>query len=249
MKLAEQTILLTGGGGAVGSALAEALAGDGARVAVLDRDEQALAQLEQRVPELGAYRCDLADPEQVESTVEAVHAALGPVTVLINNAGTIHSEPLVNLLSRDRKRHALESWQKTLDSNLNGLFYITACVAERMVTTRTRGLILNVSSVSAAGNVGQSAYAAAKAAVNALTVTWSKELGMFGVRSAAIAPGFLDTPSTHDALSEANVKKWTKQTPLQRLGTLQELTSAVRFVIENDYYNGRVLELDGGLRI
>ena len=118
-----------------------------------------------------------------------------------------------------------------------------------MVEHRTKGLIINVSSISANGNVGQSAYSAAKAAVNALTVTWSKELGMFGIRSTAIAPGIVDTSSTQRSLSEANIRKWKKNTPLGRLGKLEEISESVKFIIENDFFNGRILEIDGGLKI
>jgi 3-oxoacyl-[acyl-carrier protein] reductase len=114
---------------------------------------------------------------------------------------------------------------------------------------RKPGVLINFSSIAAQGNIGQSAYAAAKAALEALTVTWSKELGVFGIRVCAVAPGFIDTPSTREALSQAMVDQWTKQVPLRRLGTASEVTHAVRFILENDYYNGQVLHLDGGLRI
>ena len=140
-------------------------------------------------------------------------------------------------------------WLKTIESNLHSVFYISACVIEKMVDARVKGLLVNISSIASSGNTGQSAYSAAKAGSNALAVTWSKELGMFGIRAAAIAPGFMDLPSTHKALSESNIKSWLKQTPLNRMGAANELISALAFVIENDFYNGRVLELDGGLRI
>jgi 3-oxoacyl-[acyl-carrier protein] reductase len=118
-----------------------------------------------------------------------------------------------------------------------------------MVTRRHKGAIINISSIAASGNVGQSAYSATKAAVNALTVTWSKELGMFGIRCNSIAPGFMDTPSTQNALSEAKIKQYQKNTPLGRLGKTEEILQALEFIIENDFYNGAVLQLDGGLKL
>ena len=111
------------------------------------------------------------------------------------------------------------------------------------------GVIINFGSIAAQGNAGQTAYAAAKAALEAMTVTWSKELGAFGIRVCAVAPGFIDTPSTHAALSTNLVDQWKRQVPLRRLGTPAEVAHAVRFILENDYYNGQVLHLDGGLRI
>jgi 3-oxoacyl-[acyl-carrier protein] reductase len=169
--------------------------------------------------------------------------------VLVNNAGIIHSEPLVNILSRTDTKHSLENWRKTIDINLNAVFYVTSHVVEKMVKSRSKGVIINISSISSYGNMGQSAYSASKAALNALTVTWSKELGMFGIRCVAIAPGFIDTPSTQAALSEVKIKSYKNATPLGRFGKTEELLHAVIFIIENDFYNGTILNLDGGLKI
>lgn len=249
MKLLDQVVLLTGGAGSIGRHIVESLLPETGRMIVVDKDREALARLRSRHEKLTCYGCDLAEPAEVHDTIERVYAEQPAVTVLLNNAGVIHSEPLINILAREDKRHSLDTWKRTIDCNLNSVFYASSCVAERMVGRRTKGLILNMSSIAAAGNVGQSAYAAAKAAVNALTVTWSQELAMFGIRVAAIAPGFLDTTSTRDALSEANLQKWTKRTPSGRLGKVDELVRCVRFVIGNDFFNGRILELDGGLRI
>jgi 3-oxoacyl-[acyl-carrier protein] reductase len=118
-----------------------------------------------------------------------------------------------------------------------------------MLKRRTKGVVINLSSISANGNAGQSAYSAAKAGVNALTRTWAKELGGVGIRFVSIAPGFLDTPSTQTALSEAILTKLKQQIPLRRLGEVEHIYQAVRFIVENDYLNGTVLEVDGGLVI
>ena len=126
---------------------------------------------------------------------------------------------------------------------------MTVNVADKMVRSRSKGVIINISSISSYGNAGQSAYSAAKAALNALTVTWSKELGMFGIRCVAIAPGFIDTTSTRAALTEAKIKTYSNATPLGRLGKTDELLHAVVFIIENDFYNGTILNLDGGLKL
>lgn len=249
MTLSESTILLTGGAGAVGRDLVRYFTAEAKKIVVLDRDERALEALGSELPETARYRCDLASFDEVAGTIGAVYDDGHSVDVLINNAGAIHSEPLINPLKRPDSKHDLAAWHRTIDSNLHSVFHVTSCVAERMVAQRTKGVIINVSSVAAAGNAGQSAYAAAKAAVNALTVTWSKELGRLGIRVAAIAPGFLDTTSTREALSDRHVEAWTKQTPIGRLGTTEEMARAIRFVIEDGYFNGRILELDGGLRI
>lgn len=247
MKLGDQTILLTGGAGAIGRHLLESLTPLVKKILILDKNSDAFDKVVEAFPSVSCYACDLALPEQVNHVVTEIYRDHA-VSVLINNAGVIHSEPLINLLNPEDKKHSLTKWRNTIDSNLNSMFYMTANVVEKMVAQRLPGLIINISSISACGNAGQSAYGAAKAAVNSLTVTWSKELGMFGIRSVAIAPGFFNTTSTQAALSEQTLRKWQKQTPLGRLGKPEELAGAIRFLIENDFYNGRILELDGGLR-
>lgn len=249
MQLNEQTVLITGGANGLGKAMASGLYSKVAKVIVIDRDQDALSKLKDEFPAISTYQADLTDIQQVNQVVKKVYANHERISVLVNNAGIIHSEPLVNLLSKEDRKHSFGNWKKTIDINLNAVFYLTASLAEQMVTRRHKGLIINISSITAAGNLGQSAYSATKAALNALTVTWSKELGMFGIRCNAIAPGFMNSPSTQNALSEAKIKQYKKSTPLGRLGKMEEIVQALEFIIENDFYNGAVLRLDGGLKL
>jgi len=250
MKLTEQVILVTGGASGIGRHVVEHLHDEARELLVLDKNREALDELRESLPGVKCYPCDVTSAEDVGRTVDAIYGAESRVvTVLINNAGIIHSEPLISLLRNGDKRHSVDAWHKTIDANLNSVFYVSAAVVAKMVEKRTKGLLINISSIAANGNRGQSAYAATKAAVNALTVTWSLELGPVGIRSTAIAPGFVDCPSTRKALTEEHVQRWAKQTPLGRLGRLEEVAKSVRFIVENDFFNGRVLELDGGLRI
>ena len=248
MKLAEQVILVTGGANGIGRFLAEDLLPDAKQLLVIDRDKAALDQLASREG-VGIYECDLTCYSEVQKAVSSIYGGKEQPTVLINNAGLIHSEPLVNLAVKEGRRHDISTWHKTLDANLNSVFYMTVCVAEHMMKRRTKGLIVNMSSIAAQGNAGQSAYSAAKAGVEALTITWGKELGPLGIRTAAIAPGFIDTRSTHASMGVAQLKAWKKKTPLGRLGKLEEVAVAVRFVIGNDFFTGQILHLDGGLRL
>ena len=118
-----------------------------------------------------------------------------------------------------------------------------------LLKNKVKGLIINISSIAARGNPGQTSYSAAKAGVNALTYTWSKELAPFGIRVAGISPGFFDTESTRTALSQARIEKITQSIPLKRLGKLDEILLSLKFIIENDYLTGRLIELDGGLSL
>jgi 3-oxoacyl-[acyl-carrier protein] reductase len=246
MELSEARVLVTGGGRGIGNYIASGLLGRAAKVLIIDNDQALLDQLPAH-PGLVKYACDITRADEVERVIGELFTAHGGVNVCINNAGIIHSEVLVNILSKEDKKHSLSNWEKVINVNLNAVFYVTSNVVERMIAAKSKGVIINISSISAQGNVGQSAYAASKAGVEALTKTWSKELGMFKIRAACIAPGFFDTPSTRSSLNEHMLKKWEKGAPLGRLGGLGELLSAVLFIIENEFFNGKVLALDGGL--
>ena len=248
MEISQSNVLVTGGGKGIGNFISNGLLQKAARVIIVDRDEQLINDLPAH-ENLVKYHCDVTDSSAVERLVEQIFEKDGGVNVCINNAGIIHSEPLVNLLSRQEKRHSITNWQKVMDVNLNAVFYVTSNVAEKMILKKQKGLVINISSIAAQGNAGQSAYAASKAAVEALTKTWSKELGMFKIRCACIAPGFFDTPSTQESLSENMLSKWQKSVPVARLGKMEELLSAVEFIIANEYFNGKILALDGGLNI
>ena len=249
MNISESIILITGGAKGIGNHLAVSFSGAAKKVIVIDKDQEALDAIDKRSG-ISCYACDLTDPEQVSKTIEVVFNECGNINVLINNAGLIHSEPLLNIIKRDDPKHSIENWKKTIDTNLNAVFYVTVNVVEKMYQKRIKnGVIINISSISAQGNMGQSAYSAAKAAVEAMTKTWSKELGMFKIRSAAIAPGFFNTESTKNSLSENVLSKWEQSVPLKRLGNLDEIVSGAKFIIENDYFNGKILSIDGGLTI
>jgi 3-oxoacyl-[acyl-carrier protein] reductase len=249
MILSSCNILITGGASGLGRTMATHLLGKAANVIVVDRNAEMLEQLHTEFPGIKCYTADLTDHAQVETLVAGIFTEYGKLHVLVNNAGIIHSEPLVNILSRDDVKHSIDNWHKTIDVNLNAVFYVTVNVAAQMVKSRSKGVIINISSISSYGNMGQSAYSATKAALNALTVTWSKELGMFGIRCVAIAPGFIDTPSTRAALTEAKITSYKNATPIRRLGNTEELLHSVVFIIENDFYNGTILNLDGGLKL
>jgi 3-oxoacyl-[acyl-carrier protein] reductase len=247
MDLKQCHALVTGGASGIGRYLVERLAVDAARVAVFDKDATALAQLISEFPTVAGHVCDLTDPDAVREAIEGLAKDGFEFDILVNNAGVIHSAPLINLLDKANRVHSPDTWQKILAANLSSVFYVTGPVVDQMLRRRKKGVVINMSSISAIGNPGQSAYAAAKAGVNALTVTWAKELGPLGLRFVSIAPGFLDTPSTRKALSESLLGKLQQQVPLRRLGSVEHIYQAVRYIAENDYVTGTVLEVDGGL--
>lgn len=247
MKLDSAVVLLTGGGRGLGRHVAERFRADGAQVWVLERDAGMCAELQ--TAGFRAFACDVSQPEAVDAALRDAESQGAAFNVLVNNAGLIHSEPLVNMLSRGERVHSRESWRTVLGANLDSVFFVTSRVVDRMMAQRIKGVVVSISSIAAQGNAGQSAYAAAKAGVNALTRSWAKELGPLGYRFGAVAPGFIDTPSTRSALSEAIVDQLKKKIPVRRLGEPESVYQAVRQIVENDYLNGLVLEVDGGLTL
>jgi 3-oxoacyl-[acyl-carrier protein] reductase len=250
MKTEGSRILITGGARGIGRALVEGFLHDGALVGVFEKDASGCELLAKDFSgKFVAWECDVSNPVQVDRAVESARESGFEPDVLINNAGIIHSEPLVNIGKKDDRVHSRDAWRQVIAADLDSVFYVTGRVVDGMVQRRCKGVVISISSISANGNPGQSAYSAAKAGVNALTKTWAKELGAFGIRFAAIAPGFLDTPSTRAALSENTLARLQQQIPLRKLGSPEAIHLAARSIIENDYINGTILEVDGGLSI
>lgn len=246
MEVKGAVALVTGGAQGLGLVIARRLANDGATVVVADCNAEALAILPR---ELEGMVMDVTDPEQVRTVVASIMQHHRSLDILVNNAGIIFSEPFVNIMNPSCIMHDYDRFRASLTVNLDSVFIVTAAVVEHMVKLRTKGAIVNISSISACGNEGQTAYSAAKAGVNAMTVTWSKELGRWGIRTNAVAPGFIGTDSTRRALSEAVLKHIQSNTPLRRLGQADEVAQAVIALVENDFINGVVLDVNGGLRI
>lgn len=246
MQIKGTVALVTGGAQGLGLAISRRLADEGATVVVADLNAEALATLPQG---LEGVVMDVTDPEQVKATVTGIVERLGRLDILVNNAGVIFSEPFVNIMNPAGIMHDYGRFRASLTVNLDSVFIVTSAVVEQMVKCRTKGAIVNISSISACGNEGQTAYSAAKAGVNAMTVTWSKELGRWGIRSNAVAPGFIGTDSTRHALNETVLKHIQGNTPLRRLGQADEVAQAVIALVENDFINGAILAVNGGLSI
>jgi 3-oxoacyl-[acyl-carrier protein] reductase len=248
MELRGKNVIVTGGVRGLGRAMVDRLVAKEAAVTVFDLNVAGLDELKKH-HNVNCVACDVSDYERVVAATQRYHDEFGAADVLINNAGVLYSAPLVKITSTGIEKHDVEMWSKVLAADLSSVFYVTACVVEKMISARVKGVIVNISSVSAAGNAGQSAYSAAKAGVNALTSVWAKELSPMGIRVVAVAPGFTETESTKEALSEAVLRETIKRVPLRRLGRPEEIADGVLAVIQNDFFNGKVVELDGGLTL
>ena len=248
MTVSEQRVIVTGGASGLGLAFAQHLSRLGAKVWAVDRDRDALDAATRQNSGVVFLACDVGHESEVVETVARVERESGGVTVLVNNAAVLRDQALVSKVGGKLRTHSLEDWQETVRSNLTGAFLMAREVAAAMIRgKRPGGLIVNISSISRSGNAGQTAYSATKGGIDALTVTWSQELAVYGIRVVALAPGFVETPMT-SRIPPMFLENIRTRTPLRRFGTLDEFARTLQYVIETDYLNGKVLELDGGLR-
>jgi 3-oxoacyl-[acyl-carrier protein] reductase len=252
MKLEDLKIVISGGASGMGRHFAVRLAEAGAQVAVGDVNEAGLTEtvgLAKGPGKVHARKLNVADEADVGSFVEWAHGAMGGLNALVNNAGILRDGLLVK---RDRetgeiKKLSKEQWDAVIAVNLTGATLLARdCVAKMAATGTKPGVVVNMSSVARHGNRGQSNYSAAKAALATNTKTWSLEWAPFGVRCGAVAPGMVETPMTQGMNQKAR-DALVAAIPVGRIGTTEDLWLAVRFVLECDYFNGRTIDVDGGL--
>ncbi len=253
MKIKDKTIVITGAGRGIGRALALRFAAQGAHIALLDLNAADLASATQQCTELGvraqAYTVDVSREAEVATALDAVVRDFGSLDVIVNNAGIVKDALLIKVKDGDVVgKMSLEQWRAVIDVNLTGVFLCAREAAERMIKLAKGGVIVNISSISRHGNAGQSNYSAAKSGVASMTVVWAKELARYGIRVGCIAPGFAHTDILASMKPEV-LEKVIAPVPLKRLGQPDEIAHAAQFIIENDFFTGRCLDLDGGLRL
>jgi 3-oxoacyl-[acyl-carrier protein] reductase len=253
MHIKDKVVAVTGGARGIGKAIATAFAERGARIALVDLApsdlESARAELAARGADVRVYAANVAKEDQVIAALDQAVADFGRLDVMVNNAGIIKDGLLVKV--KDGAvvgKMGLDQWQAVIDVNLTGVFLCGREAAERMIKLGHGGVFINIASISKAGNPGQSNYSAAKAGVTAMAVVWARELARFGIRAASIAPGFTRTDLLAGMPPEM-LDKVTAPVPLKRLGLPEEIAQAAVFIAENDYFNGRSIDIDGGLRL
>ncbi|WP_201716865.1 3-oxoacyl-ACP reductase FabG [Rossellomorea arthrocnemi] len=245
MRLEGKVALITGAANGIGYAASETFVKEGCHVALVDFNQEAGDKKARMLNDLGKgkavfFQGDVADRSSVDSFVKGVKEQFGKIDILINNAG----------ITRDGMVHKLssEDFQKVLDVNLTGVFNCTQAVLPHLIENG-KGKIINTSSVSGVyGNVGQTNYAATKAAVVGMTKTWAKELGRKGITVNAVAPGFTETNMVA-AVPEKVIDQMKAMIPLGRLGRPEDIAKAYLYLAsdDSDYVNGTVLHVDGGI--
>ena len=253
MDLKEKNIVVTGGGQGLGLAMALEFAKAGANLSLIDINEAPLKEAVSQCEALGvkatSYICNVSKEDEVIAVFDEIEKDHELIHGLINNAGILRDGLLIKVKDGEvQKRMSLGEWQAVIDVNLTGVFLCGREAATKMIENQVPGCIINISSISKSGNAGQTNYSAAKAGVSAMATVWAKELARYGIRSAAIAPGFIATEMVAGMKPEA-LEKMSSGIPLKRLGEPSEVAHAAKFIMENDYLSGRVVELDVALRL
>src|ERR1700694_2178053 len=252
MQIRNHVFLVTGGGSGLGAATATMLAANGGKVVIADVDESAGRNL---VGVLGGaakfIRTDVTDEASTQAAVDLCVSAFGAIHGLVNCAGVAPG----GLCAGRNGPHALASFERAVKINLVGTFNAIRLAAAKMSVqapeaSGERGVIVNTSSVASMdGQIGQAAYAASKAGVNGMTLPIARELAKFGIRVMTIAPGIFDTPMLQ-GMSEEVRKSLGAQVPFpSRLGDPDEFAQLVRHIVENQMLNGKVIRLDGAIRM
>jgi 3-oxoacyl-[acyl-carrier protein] reductase len=246
--LTGKVALVTGASSGIGRATAQALAKNGARVAInFHRNNAGAEAAQDEIIGAGGraivVQADVTQSSEVQSLVEQTVAALGPIDILVNNAGSLIERLRILDLTEER-------WDEVIDLNLKSAFLCCRAVAASMMERKT-GTIINVSSIAGrnGGALGSLHYSTAKGGLITFTKGLAKELGPFGVRVNAISPGVIDTPYHEQFSSQEMMKTYVGMIPLGRVGTPQEVAQVVCFLASNagSYLAGETIEINGGM--
>src|ERR1039457_697551 len=253
MDIRNKTVVVTGAGRGIGRAIALQLASHGAEVALFDLNTADLEETGRLCAaesvQARGYRVNVADEGEVSAAMSYVMADFGRLDGLVNNAGIVRDGLLVKVKDGvPVGRMTLDQWNSVIGVNLTGPFLCAREAAAHMIECGNGGVIVNISSISRVGNAGQTNYSAAKAGVESMGVVWAKELARYGIRVGSIAPGFTHTEILASMRPEI-LDKLTAPVPLKRLGQPEEIAHAVLFIFANDFFTGRCIEVDGGLRL
>ncbi len=250
MKISNTVALVTGGGSGLGAETARVLASNGAKVAVLDINDEAASRVAQEIQGISVH-CDVASEQSVSAALDEIEQKLGVARIVVNSAGIGTAK---RILGREQV-HPLENFTRVIDVNLIGSFNLLRLCAERMSQLEAledgeRGVVIFTASVAAyEGQVGQVAYAASKGGIVSMTLPAARELAQFGIRVLTLAPGLFKTPLMEELPQEVQQSLGASIPFPARLGKAQEFAALALQCAENTFLNGEVIRIDGALRL
>lgn len=246
MKIKDSVILITGGASGIGEATAEYLSSLGGIVYICDIDIKNGEKVSQK-GKIKFIKCDVSNEKEVKILIEAIYSEQGRIDVVVNNAG------ISGLMDTDLDiKISLENFKKIYQINVLGVFLVAKYAAEKMIKNydlkkECNGVIINISSVLGIhGTKGMTSYSMSKAALIGMTLPMARDLGKYKIRVNAICPGFIPTPLS-SVIEAKSLKSLVMSTPLKRLGKPIEIAQAIESAVVNDFFNGSVMKVDGGI--
>lgn len=252
MEIKDKVTVITGGASGIGLAMANYFAARGSKVVIADVKgvEEAVASIKEG--EVAGVTGNVTVEADAARIMDFAVSTFGGIDIAILNAGILRDGLLLRVDKETKKvvdKMSLKQWQDVIDVNLTGVFLTGREAAAAMVNGGRKGVIILLSSISRAGNFGQTNYSASKAGVVAMTVAWSKELARYGIRVAAIAPGFIETPMVMKDMKPEALEKFKTMIPIGRLGRPEEIAQAAAFIVECDLVTGVCIDVTGGMRL
>jgi 3-oxoacyl-[acyl-carrier protein] reductase len=243
MRLKDKVAIITGASGGIGEVTAKKFAEEGAKIVIVDLNKDDVDRTVLDIQRIGSeaigFEADVTKREQVDQFINDTVSHFGRIDVVINNAGITQDAQLVKMTE--------EQWDRVIDVNLKGVFNVGQSAAKVMIEQQG-GVILNASSVVGLyGNFGQTNYAASKFGINGMTKTWARELGKYGIRVNAIAPGFIATSMTKK-MPEKVLEMMKNKSPLKRMGRPEDIASGYAYLASDEasFITGTVISIDGG---
>src|SRR3954453_9262675 len=240
-----QVVLVTGASSGIGRHFSEVLAAAGAKVAAVARRTERIEELAREIESRGGIclpvACDVTKQDSIRDAIAAAEAQLGPLSVLVNNAGVVVSKPLFE--------HTEEDWDHVVDTNLKGAWLAAREFAHHLVEQKRPGRIINISSILASRTIGRvPAYCAAKAGLTHLTQVLAMELARYGILVNALAPGYVETDFNREYFQTDAGKALIGRIPMKRIGQAPDLAGALLFLASpaSAYVTGAVISVDGG---
>jgi 3-oxoacyl-[acyl-carrier protein] reductase len=253
MEINGKVVVVTGGASGIGLDTCKAFAKAGARVAIMDVNEEALATAATEVggDSLGV-KCNVADEASVVAAFDKVVEHFGQLDIAVLNAGILRDGLLIRVdreTGKVKGKMSIEQWQSVIDVNLTGVFLTGREAGIRMINSGRKGVMVLISSIAKRGNMGQTNYSAAKAGVETLGSVWGKELARYGIRVASVSPGFIATPMVMKDMKPEMLERFKKMIPIRRLGEPSEIAHTIKFVVENDLICATDVEPSGGMKL